>query len=63
MKIKLTSFQVKHGKYDADFYGVKIGGVYEVMHQYESGEVSIKTPNGRELPLFTSEFEVIDEAE
>lgn len=62
MKIKLTSFQTKHGKYEKDFYGVKIGGIYEVMRQYESGEVSVKTPSGRELPLFTSEFETIMEA-
>lgn len=61
MKIKLTSFQVKHGKYDMDFYGVKIGGIYEVMRHYESGEISVKTPNMLELPLFTSEFEIISE--
>ncbi|HCL7432456.1 TPA: hypothetical protein N2X82_002360 [Escherichia coli] len=62
MKIKLISFATKHGKYEKDFYEVEIGGVYEVIYQYESGEVSIKTPAGRELPLFTSEFEYIIEA-
>lgn len=62
MKIKLINFQTKHGKYEREFYGVEIGGVYEVIHQYESGEVSIKTPAGRDLPLFTSEFEYIMEA-
>ncbi|QXV81888.1 hypothetical protein bas03_0061 [Escherichia phage JulesPiccard] len=62
MKIKLISFQTKHGKYEREFYGVEIGGSYEVMRQYESGGVSIKTPSGRELPLFTSEFEYIMEA-
>ena len=61
MKIKLISFATKHGKYEKDFYEVEIGGVYEVIHQYESGEVSIKTPAGREFPLFTSEFEYIIE--
>ena len=62
MKIKLISFQSNHGKYEREFYGVEIGGIYDVMRQYEFGEVSIKTPSGRELPLFTSEFEYIMEA-
>lgn len=62
MKIKLTSFQVYPGKYELDFYGVKIGGVYEVARHYETGGVSVMTPSGKELPLFSSEFEYIMEA-
>lgn len=62
MKIKLIGFQTKHGKYEMEFYGVEIGGIYEVIRQYDFGEVSIKTPSGMELPLFTSEFEAIMEA-
>lgn len=58
MKIKLTSIS---GKYTAEFYGVEIGSVYEVVRQHELGGVSIKTPYGRRLPLFTSEYEVVNE--
>lgn len=60
MKIKLTSFH-KNGKYEMEYYAVKIGGVYEVKRHYDFGVISIKTPSGRELPLFASEFEIVIE--
>ena len=62
MKIKLIRFDSNHAKYEKEFYGVENEGVYEVMRQYESGGVSVKTPSGKELPLFTFEFEYIMEA-
>lgn len=61
MKIKLTNPQLIRSKRDRDFYGVKIGGIYEVIHQYKCGDVIARTPNGMELPLFPSEFEIISE--
>ena len=62
MKIKLISFATKQLSDEKDLYGVKIGGVYEVTCHHETGGVSIKTPSGRELPLFSREYEYIMEA-
>lgn len=56
MKIKLIRFDSNHAKDEKEFYGVENGVVYEVMRQYESCWVSVKTPSGKKLPLFTFEF-------
>lgn len=63
MKVKLTSLQIKHDKYEQELLGVKFGGIYEVVRHHESGGVIVKTENEKELLLFDFEFEVINEAE
>lgn len=60
MFVKLKKVSDKNDHYDNDFYGVKEGDILEVMMFFESGEVYVKTPSMRWLPLFTHEFEIVE---
>ncbi len=56
MKIKIVKFDTI---YTPEYYGIEIGGVYDVFMEHENGTVVIMDGKAKPLVIHPGEFEVV----
>ena len=56
MKVKIVKFDTI---YTPEYYGIEIGGVYDVFMNHENGTVVIIDGKAKPLVIHTGEFEVV----
>lgn len=61
MKVKIIALSKTDGFYDDEyeFYGIEIGGVYDVFMEHENGTVVIMDGKAKPLVIHPGEFEVV----
>lgn len=56
MKIEIVDVIAEVGDFD-----LGVGQVYEVVKEYDDGDVEVILPNGQEVTVFSGEYKVIEE--